>query len=248
MSRVYLAGLAYVLSAHASAQFSMHWDILDLSDSPLQPPDSLVIMDLFFDIDSSEDAFNACGIRAETREGARLVYKDDPNSPQVILTNPGLDHRFVTFFSDPRGRFGTRRFTGSRAYTPGGYCPAVAGQDVSPNHVNVGFLSPPGEFLPGADGWIFRIALETAGTWFEDHQQHPVEIFQGLPPGTPGEYVPILVSQCPNMDLGTVGATFDDPRLQGFNWWLGARIPEPATALLLLAGSFLLRRSARPSV
>lgn len=234
-------GLAYILVAASSAQFSMQWDILDPSDGPDQPPESLVVLDLFYDIASPADAFNACGIRADTREGARLVYKDDPNSPDAVLTNPGVADRFVTFFSDPRTRFGPARFTNSRAYSPGGYAPTTLGQDVSPNYVNVGFLSPPGELRFGLDGWIFRIALETEGTWFEDRDLHPVQIFEGRPPDAPTEFVPILVSRTPD-DPGTVGSTYLDPALRGFDWWLGARVPEPTSLALLLAGCAAFRR------
>jgi hypothetical protein len=236
--------LAMTLALHsdAYAQFSMYWDVLDPSESADQPPESLVVLDLFFDVDAPIDAFNGCGIRAETREGARLVYKDDPNSPQAILTNPGVADRFVTFFSDPRYRFGLIRFTASRAYTPGGYAPTTIFQDVSANHVNVGFLSPPGERLIGGDGWIFRIALETQGTWFENRDLHPVQIFQGLPPDSPSEFVPILVSRAPGDDLGTVAATVFHSTLRGFDWWLGARVPEASTLALLVVGVFSLRR------
>ena len=81
------------------------------------------------------------------------------------------------------------------------------------------------------------MTLDVDGTWFEDREAHPLQIFSGLPPGMPGEYIPIFVSDCPASysGFGTAAATYHFPAVQGFDWWLGAQIPEPSGLALILA-------------
>lgn len=243
MYRNVLFALTIALHSQAYAQFAMHWDVLDPSDGVDQPPESLIVLGLYFDVAAPTDSLNVAGVYAQALEGSELLFLNDPNSPLPFLTNPGLDNRFVTFFSEPRGRFNTRRYAGGRAYSLGSLCPPAIIPDASPTHVDVAFAIPPGERLPGQDGWIFRITLDVEDTWFQDRSEHPVEIFVGNPPDTPGEYIPVLVSQCPGDRWpGTLACTYADSEFRGFDWWLGARIPEPATVLLLLGLSASRRR------
>jgi hypothetical protein len=178
------------------------------------------------------------GLRADftarPSEGVTLQYTHDPDTGDVILTNPGTDHRFTTFFSKPRGRDATARFTNGGASSAGRYCPGAPNPPTAdPTEIDaVWFANPPETpSSPTVDGAIFRVALDISATGI------PAEFFQVFtgdtaPPGATAVFRCICTPSSP----GVVSATFDAPTLVGVNWGV-AFTPPPLKACCLPNGS-----------
>src|SRR5262249_1973372 len=115
--------MAWLSMAPASASIDVTIDKLDIGDGVPLPPANLVVVDLYVAV-SPDDAWTASQLHGETSNGATLVYAHDPNLPEyILLTAPGTDQRFVTFFSAPRGRDANGRFTSSgMVQVVGNYC------------------------------------------------------------------------------------------------------------------------------
>src|SRR5262245_35302533 len=102
-----ICSLAAAATALASVAISV--DILDPSDGGHQPPATVLCVDIFVDV-TTEDTWTAGGARAVAQNGASLRYATDPNTGNIILTNPGTNNRFVTFYSRPRPRDDDSRY------------------------------------------------------------------------------------------------------------------------------------------
>src|SRR5262245_32534682 len=94
----------------ANAQVIVSVDALSEGEGQLPPTPSIVCVDVIVDV-ANTDVWTASGLHGEALGGATLIYSHDPDSGDVILTNPGVENRFITFFSKPRGRDATARFT-----------------------------------------------------------------------------------------------------------------------------------------
>src|SRR5438034_1147607 len=99
---VFCSVLVAVSAANARADLGFTLDKLDAADGFPLPPDNLVVVDLLV-TPPPDEVWVATYLWGATQHGAHLVYHG--------LTNPGLAHRFVTFFSQPLGRDDDMRFT-----------------------------------------------------------------------------------------------------------------------------------------
>lgn len=217
----------------ASAQVNVAVDLLSEGEGQLPPVSSIVCVDVLVDV-ATTDVWTASGLHGETLAGVTLIYAHDPDSGDVILTNPGVEHRFTTFFSKPRGRDAAARFTNGRASFAGPYC------ELSPNpptatdsEIDIAWFANPPETPNSlsADGAIFRVALDVSATAV------PAQFFQVFtgevaPPGT----TVVFRSVCSESHPGLVSATFDVPGLTGLNWGV-AYTPPPLRACCLPNGT-----------
>ncbi len=140
------------------ASITVTADVLDAGDGGPQPPAGIVIIDVQIDV-SADDYWTAAGLRGRTFNGARIRYAFDAND-QIVLVNPGLDDRFVTFASQPRPRHGDGRFINGGASPAGAYCPTGSSPLTAGSELNVAWFRIPPTGTDGVDGAIFRLALE----------------------------------------------------------------------------------------
>lgn len=234
--------LATATSAFASVTTSV--DLVDASDGISMPPAGVTCIDVFIDTtNAAGSAWTAAGIRgvvtaAGQSAGVSLLYTgtDDTNTPHNEgLFNPGAGNRFVTFLSKPKAnRDTTGRYTNAGAAAAGGYNPTAPTETALPNELNVAYFASPPETATsvGVDGYIARIALNTAG------------IAQEIGAGSqvPADATVIFASEGFDSGVaGTVSAAFDQAVPAGINWYVWY-VPEPASLALIGLGALALMR------
>jgi hypothetical protein len=224
----------------ATASVTMTVDLLGPEDGISLPPPWLVIVDVLVDV-TDGDTWTAGGLRGVTMNGATLFYARDPNNHNLpILPDPGVDRRFVTFISKPRGRDAPSRYNNGAAAVAGRYCPTGPTAITDDTEINVAYFASPPETSgsPTADGAVFRVALQVP-----NGRENFVGVFSldQIPPGRPIYFI----SQCDSGEAGTVEATYDVPQLTGFGWAV-VDVPEAAgVALLAVCGGWLALRRRR---
>lgn len=220
---------------YAVAEITATVDKLDPSDGIPMPPPNLVIVDLAIDV-TPDDAFAAMGINADAYGGAELQYARDPNGI-VIPTAPGIENRFVTFFSRPRLRDGNGRFgpAGEIAVTGGYY----GGPGATFNATNVNAVSFVTIYEPGRDGYVLRLALNLSSVTDPAFRvDSPNIVVAASPPQ--GSTVLLETSYPGHHGVGV----YSQNNLDAFLDFGVYGIPEPASGvlLLILAGAALRRR------
>src|SRR5262245_1040793 len=153
-----LLSVAFAVSARASVTITV--DRLDPSDGGSQPPAGIVVVDVLVDVQAA-DRWTIGGFRGEALGGASLIYAIDPETGQPRPTNPGVDHRFVSFVSQPRPRDADARFNDSGATVGGSFCNGGSAPTLTPLEFNIDWMPtmpPP----PGMDGAIVRVALDVS--------------------------------------------------------------------------------------
>ncbi|MBI5866530.1 MAG: hypothetical protein HZB38_18835 [Planctomycetes bacterium] len=219
-----------VCAARASAAVWTFADVLDPSDAEVShfPPADVLCVDIFVDV-SNGDVWTVGGVHVEALNGAALRYATDPNTSLPILTNPGVENRFVTSFSKPRGRDADARFANSGAASAGAYCPPGPDVEAGASVCSVAFFASPPETStsPSVDGYVFRVAVELSGRPSND----PYALFLGTPPDPTHPDV-ILISQCPHA-AGTVNHGWGPETVGGIDWYV-QQIPEPSTVALVV--------------
>lgn len=235
LKRFIATAIAALASSAAMATVVTQVDLLDPSDGGTQPPDGVLVVDVFANVATPGGAWTAGGVRATTANGATLRYATDPNTGGTLLTNPGAANRFSTFFSIPRGRDVNGRFNNGAAAAAGRYSPTGPTATATASEINVAYFAspPPSAQTPPAAGYVFRVAIN-------------------VPAGLPAGGVPVLTTgsgQAPagnilllsstgdsGNDLGSVNATFDAPAVTGLNWNV-SWTPEPSSLALLALGA-----------
>jgi hypothetical protein len=214
---------------HLSASVILSIDKLDPSDGIALPAAHIAIIDIFVDV-SPNDAWSVGGFSGRAENGARFVYDLDPNS-QVVPTAPGMDHRFVTFFSEPSERDADARFAQDAAVANlGGNCYQWPWFSLLEAHFGFIGIPPPNPQTPSRDGYIARIALDLSQVREPLLRTDSARLVVASTPPAGG--IPLLMSDCSAggwSSHGTVAATFDAPPLVGFDWGLYG-IPRPAPA------------------
>src|SRR5262249_15261279 len=144
-----------VLALSSQASVTVSTDILSEGEGTLPPSPNILCIDVMIDV-SATDSWTVGGLVGRTSSSATLLYAFDPNGRQ-LLTAPGTQNRFVTFFSAPRARDGTGRYTSTAAVAAGGYSPTSPTVTATPTEMNVTFFSfpPPTAGSPSLDGAIF---------------------------------------------------------------------------------------------
>ncbi|MCC6357849.1 MAG: hypothetical protein IT450_03830 [Phycisphaerales bacterium] len=242
--RSLIAGATSAASAFASVTTTV--DLVDPSDGITQPPLGIIAIDVLVDV-SPDDVWAAAGTRvfvtpAGRADGVQLIYAppNEPNSPiPYPILNPGVDHRFVTFLSQPSPRDADGRYTNGSVAVAGRYYPGGGGPNptITPTEFNVAWVCwpPPNANSPSVDGAIARVAIDVStvldshpGAWFEV--------------GDRGDAAgPIVVESATFENIpGTVSASFDVPTPRGIDWavWY---IPEPAPIAIFLIAAVALR-------
>lgn len=213
-------------------------DLVDPSDPVLQPPPGIVVVDVAADT-AANDEWVAAGLRGQTAAGVRLVYAEggDPNDPFAIYTRPGVDQRFVTFFSNvyrESNRDTRIRYEGTNwcdATLAGQYCtfaqvPGVFEDD----EVDVAWFAHYGNQPPACwDAppsptfiWIMRIALDVSAI----SSLIDSEFVACRQVDAPDGFVPVFQSGC-DLELSALGfvyATWNIPVLRGFDWGVYVRL------------------------
>src|SRR5262245_38582674 len=220
-------------SVSALGSVAISVDVLSSGEGQLPPSTSILCIDVMVDV-TNADVWTAGGLRAETLEGVTILYDHDPYSGDVRLTNPGADHRFVTFYSKPRGRDAFERFTNGGAVSAGSYCPAAPNPPTAEDTlINVVWFANPPETpeSPTVDGAVFRLSLDVSATGV------PAQFFQVFtgntaPPGTTVAFR----STCSGSYLGLSCTTYDVPSLTGINWGVAFTDP-PIMACCLPSGT-----------
>lgn len=234
-------------SSIALAQGTATVDLLTPSESPDPIPANTRIVDIFFDV-ASTDVWTAAGIRALTENGATLIYFDnDLNTAglQPGLFNGGTANNFTTMLSKPRGRNVAGRFTNAGAAAAGAF-DGGASPVTTPGQLNVAYFASPPESSqsPAVDGYIARIAVDVSnvppipGADINDYDHWGA----GPMADVPSNSRVVLRSNGVGQPGGTATATFDVPQL---NWssWAMWYVPEPTSlALLTLGGLAAIRR------
>ena len=144
----------------SSGDIGVSVDKLDPSDGAGIPPSHLVVVDIAIEV-TPDLIWNTLGMAGYTFGGGRFEYAHDPNTGDVLYTNPGTENRFVTFFSRPRPRNGDGRFGPNAAVQVGGsYCHgAVARFWETEIDANVGSIGAE----PDRDGYVGRIVIDMSG-------------------------------------------------------------------------------------
>lgn len=245
MLKRFLATVLMVAGASAYASVTTTVDLLDPTDGGNQPPAGVTCIDVFIDtINENGSAWTAGGIRgvvtaAGQAAGVTIRYAptDDGNTPRAEqLFNPTTANRFSTFLSKPRGRDVAGRYNNGGAGIAGGYNPTAPVETATSTEINAAWYAAPPETAtsPGVDGYIARVALNTAGISLE------------LGAGTSVPQGATVIFESVGFDsgaAGTVSAAFDQPTPSGINWFVWY-IPEPASLALLGLGAlaFIRRR------
>lgn len=223
----------------ALASITVQVDKLDAADGLPMPAANLVVIDIAAE-PSSNDAFSTIGFRATADNGARLEYAHDPNG--VVPTAPGTENRFVTFFSRPRSRNADGRFGAGASLFVGGRYYGGATAEFTPFSANA-FLfiapgPPPGQ--PGPAGWVGRFVLDLSTVTDPQFQTDSSAIVIAESP--PANSVLLLEFSTPASAPGLLVTSANNARAE-LNFGVYGIIPEPATAICLLAlGGILLRR------
>ncbi|MBI5864082.1 MAG: PEP-CTERM sorting domain-containing protein [Planctomycetes bacterium] len=244
-----LACFVNVVSTTQAQIVSATLDVLSAGDPGAPTPPGVIVLDGFVDV-AATDVWTVAGVHCMTYNGATLRYADgDPNEglqPTVINTGSGND-RFVTLASRPRERDEAARFDNSGVGILS-YMHDAGGQaSLQPTHCDFSeFASPPpGPSASSVDGWVVRLAIDSAGQDSSSvrltNVNSPPDAFHPLLLAAVAAHPP-PASQYP----GWVNATWDVPPPTGQNWYLWG-IPEPSTIMLLAAGMacFRNRRHSR---
>lgn len=231
--RAAVMAIALVATA-ANADIVVNVDKLDASDGLPMPSPNLVVVDVSVDV-TSFDAWSSTGIFGYADNGARLAYAYDPNG--VVPTAPGVNNRFVTFFSRPRERDANARFGANGAVVLSsalyGLLPVFL-----PTEVNAVVYGSVHEF--GRDGYVLRVALdlsEVSDPRFRLDSDNIVVSTTQL-----SGAVALFETFSPTgFDHGLLVTNFYSTELfSGFGIY---GIPEPASGILLVVGAvWLLRR------
>ena len=211
-------------------------DKLDSSDGAGDPPPKhIVVVDINIEV-TPDQTWNTLGMAGYTFGGARYQYAHDPNTGDVLYTNPGTDNRFVTFFNEPRARNGDGRFGPNAAVQVGsshciGQTPRFWDTELDAVFLPIGLE-------PDRDGYIGRIAIDLSGFANPRFRTDSDDIIVATEP--PPDADLIFNTFCGNIELGMqVSALPADTVYAGFGIY---GIPEPATAILAIAlGGWLLR-------
>lgn len=243
MLKRFLAATFAMAATAAFASVTTSVDLLDPSDGGTQPPAGVIAIDVFVDA-SPDDVWTAAGLRGlVTAAGQALNVSlrygpgDDANTPRAEqLFNPGTANRFSTFLTKPRGRDVAGRYNNGGAGIAGGYNPTAPIETATSTEINAAWFANPPETAssPGVDGYIARVALNTAGISLE------IGAGTNVPQGA------TVIFESVGFDsgvAGTVSAAFDQPTPSGINWYVWY-IPEPASLALLGLGAlaFIRRR------
>lgn len=254
MLKRFLATVLMVAGASAYASVTTSVDLVDPTDTwvnvsgvtlPVtQPPAGVTCIDVFIDtINANGSAWTAAGLRgvvtaAGQAAGVTIRYASgDPNTPRAEeLFDPGTNNRFVTFLTKPQRRDAAGRYNNGGAGIAGGYNPTAPVETATSTEINAAWFASPPETAssPGVDGYIARVALNTAGISLE------------LGAGTDVPQGATVIFESVGFDsgvAGTVSAAFDQPTPSGINWFVWY-IPEPASLALLGLGAlaFIRRR------
>lgn len=211
-------------------------DKLDSTDGFPMPDPGIVVVDVHVDV-APNDRFVGIGFRAIALNGATFVYAHDPNG-DPILSAPGVENRFATFASRPRGRDADARFRVGAGLNPaGGFCIPLPFPVIEDAVVDAALFG--GDATEGGDGWVCRFAVDLSGVANEAFRTDSAAIVvaQAQPPNS----VRLFETRCEDiagaLQIGTNLTTVDS----GFGIY--GIVPEPANAMLLVA--LLLLRSRR---
>jgi hypothetical protein len=232
--------LAITIAKWVSAQGTVSVDLLDPSETSGEIPAHLRIVDVFVDI-ATTDVWTACGINVRSQNGGALVYADvdsNQNGYQPGLFNLGVEGKFFTSLSRPRGRDAESRFTNAGAAAAGSYPTQPPSPTMTPSELGVAFFrNPPAtSTTPSVDGYIARVAVDVSAIPGAPAGNDFWAVGPSAPPGAPV----VLISDPLGPALGTVIATFDVPAISGFNWQLWF-VPEPGSIGLLIFGALAMR-------
>lgn len=238
---IVLSLIAICQTTYASITLAV--DKLDASDGLPLPPAHIVVVDVFVDL-SENDAWTGALINGTAHSGAELEFlTQDPNSVPVF-TAPGLDQRFVSFVSRPRGRNADERFTEAGAA-------GVEGLPIGPpvpiltsatfRLTSYHPATPPP--VVGLDGYIMRIALDLTNVSDPAFRTDSTDIIVASTP-PPGA---ILLFDCsgpaPYGGISAIGTSFEEAHIA----WGVYGVPEPSALLLAILIAPALRRCARLS-
>ena len=242
MLKRFLATVMMVAGTSAYAAITTSVDMVDPTDGIAQPPAGVTCVDVFVDTtNAAGSAWTASGLRgvvtaAGQAAGVAILYDEaDSNRP---LIQAGLDAKFLTTLSKPRGRDANGRWTLAGSAIAGRYNPTGPIHTQTATEINVAYFASPPENAQslGVDGYIARVALSTAG----------VPAGQTIGAGREAPAGATVIFQSVGAEAGVAGnvnAAFDAPAPTGINWsvWY---VPEPASMALLGLGAlaFIRRR------
>lgn len=240
--RAAIASIAAVFfSADSVATITVTVDKLDPSDGVPMPPPNLVLVDVHV-APPPTAAFSSVGIRGLTANGARLVYAYDANG--VVPSAPGVENRFVSFFSRPRGRDDDSRYVDGLAGTGNSSCGPAPTAYYYPGLIDASGFYPN---LPnGLAGYVLRIAIDLSGVGDPLFQTDSPSIV--VAHSRPSDSLVLFETGCPFNNPGCqVWTQFGQS--VSFNFGIYGIIPEPGTGLLALSlgalTCFTIRRSRR---
>jgi hypothetical protein len=159
-----LSGGVCLDCATAGSGSEIFLELLTPTTDPNLPPDTIVA-DVSV-VPDAADGWTASGLVGQALGGATLIYANDPNTGERLLTNVAVAGATrVTFASRPRPQFSGQRFGPDGAVSfaggarPGEPTPVATPQDVS--LFAFVFPPPPGGGEPA--GYVQRIALDIGG-------------------------------------------------------------------------------------